>query len=72
MEYLQNAPLSPKFSPVHSHVAFCLLKGDLGMGSLLIVVIKLPRIKYGDVLNLQNIKYLYDYFRHSLTRVTTI
>ena len=49
---------------MHYYEVSYIFKGDPGMGSLLIVVIKLSRIKYGDVENLQKFEYVYDYFRH--------
>ena len=42
----------PKFAMMQSYVASSLLERFIGMGSFLIVVIKLTSIKVGDVENL--------------------
>ena len=42
------------------------------LGSLIIVVIKLSITKNGNVINLQQIEYLYEYLRHQHMRVNTI
>ena len=62
----------PKFAPVQSYVDPSLLNVSTGMGSVLIVVIKLSSFKSGDVKNVRKLKYLYDYFRHSRKRGNTI
>ena len=55
MEYLRNIPFSPKLAPVQSYVDLSLLKGVPGMGSFLIVFIKVYSIKNGNVRNLQKL-----------------
>ena len=62
----------PKFAPVQSYVDPSLLNVSTGMGSFLIVVIKLSSIKDGDVRNLQKFKYIYDYFIHLCTQGKTV
>ena len=42
------------------------------LGSLIIVVVKLSIIKYSNVVNLQKIKYLYEYLRHQHMQVNMI
>ena len=53
---------------MQSDVAFSLLNGSPILGPFRTVAIKLYSVKDGDVVNLQKVEHLYDYFRHSRAR----
>ena len=53
-----------KFTPVQSSYNFSEPLGDLKMGSLQIIVVKLHSYKDSDVGNLHKFEYFYKYFRH--------
>ena len=57
----------PKFALVQYYATLYLLKGDRGMGQLLVLVINLSNIKYGHVRNLQKNQTFADARKYDLT-----